>query len=239
MLPRNPFAPERSSSASAWADSSQASFSSRVMLSPTRRALSRAPCQVAAAQERSRGAEPISVYTSIGFTFGRSGMQQASVRAIIRALNDANVEYLIAGGLAVVAHGYVRFTKDVDVVLHLERANTLRALTALKRLGYQPMVAAVKMEDLADPGQRKTWVEEKGATVFTLYSDEHRLTPIDIFVEEPFDFHRAARDAHHGQLGDLSVPFVSLADLIAMKRRADRPIDRADLVELERIAHEP
>ncbi len=165
-------------------------------------------------------------------------MQQASVRAIIRALNEAHVDYLIAGGLAVVAHGYVRFTKDVDVVLRLEPANTLRALAALKTLGYQPMVTAVKMEDLADPEQRKTWVEEKGATVFTLYSDEHRLTPIDVFIEEPFDFTRAARDAYRGQLGELAVPFVSLPDLIAMKRRADRPIDRADLVELERIARE-
>jgi hypothetical protein len=165
-------------------------------------------------------------------------MQQASVKAIIRALNEANVEYLIAGGLAVVAHGYVRFTKDVDLVLRLERANTLSALAALRNLGYQPMVAAVKMEDLADPEKRKSWVEEKDATVFTLYSDEHRLTPIDIFIEEPFDFSRAAQEAHHGQLGDLAVPFVSLSDLIAMKRRADRPIDRGDLVELERIARE-
>ena len=120
-------------------------------------------------------------------------MQQASVRAIIRALNEASVEYLIAGELAVVAHGYVRFTKDVDLVLRLERANTLKALAALKGLGYQPMVATVKMEDLADPEKRKTWVEEKDATVFTLYSDEHRLTPIDIFIEEPFDFSQALR----------------------------------------------
>jgi predicted nucleotidyltransferase len=165
-------------------------------------------------------------------------MQQASVKTIIRALNEANVEYLVAGGLAVVAHGYVRFTKDIDLVVRLDRDNTLKALAALKDLGYQPMVAAVKLEDFADPEKRRVWVEEKDAKVFSLYSDEHRFTPIDIFVEEPFDFDRAARAAHHGQLGDLAVPFVGLQDLIAMKRKADRPADRADLVELERIARE-
>jgi hypothetical protein len=37
-------------------------------------------------------------------------MKIEDVRTILRALNDANVRYLIVGGLAVVAHGYVRFT---------------------------------------------------------------------------------------------------------------------------------
>ena len=34
-------------------------------------------------------------------------MEQHSVDAIVGALNMANVRYLVAGGLAVVAHGYV------------------------------------------------------------------------------------------------------------------------------------
>lgn len=47
-------------------------------------------------------------------------MERRSVEAIVRALNDAGVRYLIAGGVAVVAHGYVRFTADLDVILDLE-----------------------------------------------------------------------------------------------------------------------
>ncbi len=35
-------------------------------------------------------------------------MTKRSVEAIVDALNAAGVRYLIAGGLAVVAHGYVR-----------------------------------------------------------------------------------------------------------------------------------
>jgi len=41
-------------------------------------------------------------------------MEKHSVDAIVGALNMANVRYLVAGGLAVVAQGYVRFTADVD-----------------------------------------------------------------------------------------------------------------------------
>jgi predicted nucleotidyltransferase len=162
----------------------------------------------------------------------------ASVEAIFRALNEAGVRYLVAGGLAVVAHGYQRFTNDVDLVIHLERENVLRALQALKALGYKPVVAAVRLEDLADPQQRENWIAEKNAMVFQLYSDQHRLTPIDIFIKEPFAFERAARDAHYDVIADLRIPFVGLEDLLQMKRSAGRPQDVADVDELERIARD-
>ena len=42
-------------------------------------------------------------------------MERRSIEVIIRALNEAHVRYLIAGGLAVVAHGYVRFTADAGM----------------------------------------------------------------------------------------------------------------------------
>ena len=50
-------------------------------------------------------------------------MERGSVEAIIAALNAANVRYLVVGGLAVVAHGHVRFTADLDLVLELQEDN--------------------------------------------------------------------------------------------------------------------
>jgi hypothetical protein len=41
-------------------------------------------------------------------------MRLASVEAIVRALARGDVRYLIVGGLAVNAHGFLRFTKDID-----------------------------------------------------------------------------------------------------------------------------
>ena len=41
-------------------------------------------------------------------------MEVRSVESIVRTLNDAQVDYLIVGGLAVNAHGFVRLTQDVD-----------------------------------------------------------------------------------------------------------------------------
>lgn len=45
-----------------------------------------------------------------------AGMELSAVTAIASALNDAGVRYLVVGGLAVNAHGYVRMTMDVDLV---------------------------------------------------------------------------------------------------------------------------
>ena len=43
-------------------------------------------------------------------------MEKRSVEAVVRGFNEAQVRYLIAGGVAVVAHGYVRFTADLDLI---------------------------------------------------------------------------------------------------------------------------
>jgi hypothetical protein len=50
-------------------------------------------------------------------------MEVRSVEAIVRALNRANVQYLIVEGLAVNAYGFVRLTRDVDLVLQLDPGN--------------------------------------------------------------------------------------------------------------------
>ncbi|MGB6309487.1 MAG: DUF6036 family nucleotidyltransferase [Steroidobacteraceae bacterium] len=50
-------------------------------------------------------------------------MKLASFTVIVSALERAGVRYIVAGGLAVNAHGYLRFTKDVDIVVQLVREN--------------------------------------------------------------------------------------------------------------------
>ena len=62
-------------------------------------------------------------------------MEVRSVEAIVRALNAADVEYLIVDGLAVNAHGYERLTQDVDVVIRLAGDNVVSALRALGDIG--------------------------------------------------------------------------------------------------------
>jgi len=162
-------------------------------------------------------------------------MQKSSVEAIVKALEDAGARYLIAGGLAVVAHGYVRFTADVDLILDLEEGNVRRAIAALADLGYRPR-APVPISQFADPLARRDWVREKGLTVFSLFSEQHPATEIDLFVELPLDFGDAHRAALRLDVGSQVVAtFVGFDDLVALKRQAGRPQDMMDIDQLRII----
>lgn len=162
-------------------------------------------------------------------------MQRESIERIFQALNAASVRYLVAGGLAVVAHGYVRFTADLDLILDLEDANVRRAVTALSSLGYRPR-APVPFDDFADPNARRQWVAEKGLTVFSLQSPQHPTTELDLFVECPVDFASAHASALNITVAaEVRAAVLGYAELTALKRRAGRPQDMIDVQQLERI----
>lgn len=150
-------------------------------------------------------------------------MKLASFEIIINALNGAGVRYLVAGGVAVNAHGFLRATKDVDIVIQLTATNIEAALRALESIDYRP-------------AQRETWRREKQMLVLKMWSDSHRETPIDIFVYEPFDFdleyERALSELDEG---DIPARFVSIPALVGMKREAGRAQDLIDIEKLSEI----
>jgi hypothetical protein len=156
----------------------------------------------------------------------------ASFEAIVRSLNEARVRYLVAGGLAVNAHGYLRFTKDADFVVQLVPDNIERAFAALGAIGYRPL-APVTGEQFADQATREGWIRDKGMQVLQLWSDNHRETSIDIFVREPFPFDEEYANALIKPLyGSVEVRFVSIRTLIKMKESVGREQDRIDVEHL-------
>src|SRR5947208_13754502 len=58
-------------------------------------------------------------------------MKQGSFDVLVQALYKGRVRYLVAGGLAVNAHGYLPFTRDVDLVIQLDPDNVIAAFRAL------------------------------------------------------------------------------------------------------------
>ncbi len=162
-------------------------------------------------------------------------MEVRSLEAIVRALNIAEVQYLIVGGVAVNAHGYVRLTRDVDIVLGLHSVNAAGGLLALLAAGYKMSIPALP-EDFADREKREDWRQSKQMIVLKLWSDEHRRTPVDIFVYEPFDFAEEFKTAPRFEISPgLWAPVVSLPTLLQMKQDAGRPQDLIDIEELKRM----
>lgn len=162
-------------------------------------------------------------------------MKLASIEAIIGVLENAGVRYLVAGGVAVNAYGYLRLTQDMDLVIALDRANVIRAFDALETIGYRPRVP-ITAEQFANTELRRSWIREKGMQVLNLTSDLHRETTVDIFVTEPFDFDAEHRSAFEGELAPgVKMRFVAIGTLIAMKQAASRPRDIDDLQHLRWI----
>lgn len=162
-------------------------------------------------------------------------MKLASFETVVKALHDANVRYLVAGGVAVNAHGYIRYTKDVDIVIDLEQGNILRALRALSSLGYKPIIP-VRVEDFADPTIRQEWIEQKNMKVMQLFCDQHQETSIDIFVSMPFEFEQEYQMAYIDEVASgLMVRFVRIETLISMKEAVMRPRDIDDIEHLRWI----
>lgn len=166
-------------------------------------------------------------------------MEKNSIESIVRTLNDHGVKYLIAGGLAVVAHGYVRFTADIDLVLGMTKRNLTGAVAALKTLHYRPR-APVDFEQFIDPQNRAQWIEQKGITVFSLFSPDHPVTEIDLFVDPPLAFADAYSRALRLEVAPgISATFCSLEDLISLKSKAGRPRDLDDIEQLRKLRENP
>lgn len=166
-------------------------------------------------------------------------MTLTSIESIIAALNRHHVRYLIVGGLAVAAHGYGRSTIDLDLVISMEEANVLNAICALETLGYSPVVP-VRAAEFADPGKRQEWITQKNMVVFSMRSEQHPATPVDIFVAEPFDFED---EYHRALITEISpgekVWFVGMETLIQMKEIAGRPKDQEDVRQLKVLLGQP
>lgn len=156
------------------------------------------------------------------------------LKKLFLSLNEMEVRYMVAGGVAVNLYGIERATADVDLVLSLSPVNLAKFVKAVRKLGLRPK-APVPLEDLTDAGKRKTWIEEKGMKVFSLYDPKNPFFLLDVFVELPFDFDAVYRRRKRLVFEETTIPVVPLKDLIAMKERADRPQDRADVYYLKRI----
>ncbi len=155
-----------------------------------------------------------------------------SLVSVVGALNAATTRYLVAGGLAVNAHGYTRATHDIDLVIQLDSDNVEGALSALEKLGYRPL-APVPMKDFSKSEVRSKWIAEKGLAVFGLVSAEHPQAPVDVFVTEPFGFDGEYEDALCDEIAPgVPIRFVSLNTLIAMKKQVGRPKDLDDIENL-------
>lgn len=153
---------------------------------------------------------------------------------LFAALNEAEVRYVVVGGLATVLHGHARLTADVDLVVDLEPDEVRKALQVLAALGFQPRLP-VAATDFADPDTRRRWIDEKGMRVFSLVDPDNPMRAVDLFAEHVLDFEELWTRSKTIPLSSTEVRVASIPDLIELKRRAGRPKDLDDIEALDAI----
>lgn len=158
-----------------------------------------------------------------------------NLREIFKALADANVEYVVVGGMAVILHGHLRATRDLDLVIGLQPDNCLTALKALGGIGLAPRLP-VALVDFADPAKREDWIQNRNMLVFQLWDPANPLRSVDLFVREPIEIRLMSADAVTKDLDGVPIHVASIRHLIAMKQVAGRRNDLDDIEALRLIA---
>ena len=152
------------------------------------------------------------------------------LESLFRDLNDRGGRYIVVGGLAVVLHGHLRATGDVDLLVDFATGQVDRTLSALEGAGFRPYVP-VPAGDFADREKRAAWVREKGMLVFSL-RPAGGVPMVDLFLEHPIGFEEVWARSLVVTIRGVPVRIASIDDLIALKRLAGRPEDLTDIEAL-------
>ncbi len=151
--------------------------------------------------------------------------------ALLRALADHNVEFILIGGVAATVHGSSRLTQDLDIV-YKRSAENLDCLVEALRDHHPYLRDAVA----GLPFQWDSETVQRGLN-FTLTTD---LGEIDLFGEI------VGGGRYEDLLGhtvgitifDISVLCLDLPQLIRVKRAAGRARDLEAVAELEAMREE-
>lgn len=140
--------------------------------------------------------------------------------AALRDLNEARIRYVIVGGLAVIRHGAVRATKDVDAAVAMDAENLVRLDALLERWAA------------TNPDGTPLRTKELPAGGTLALRTRHCL--VDILSEQflPAAFDDVLERSDAKRIDGVEAPICSLADLVAMKRASGRGSDELDLERL-------
>jgi hypothetical protein len=137
-------------------------------------------------------------------------------------LRNADAEFLLVGGWAVILYGHVRATDDMDIFVRATKPNSERVFAALVGFGAPLQAHGISADYFANEGDAYRF----GIAPFKV----EVLTQIS-----GVSFDEALQGSKTFELDGHLIPYIGKAALIQNKRAAARNKDLADVEELERI----
>lgn len=138
---------------------------------------------------------------------------------VLQELLNAGVRFLVVGGYATIAHGYTRATEDLDIWIEPTLDNAARTRGALERSGVD--MSSLSAADLIEPYSFFRIGETLGRKIDILSHAEGLV------------FNKAWLNRFETEFFGLSVPFLSVRDLIKNKKAVGRHKDLADVEGLQ------
>jgi hypothetical protein len=146
---------------------------------------------------------------------------------VVADADAVGLGYVVIGGFSVIYHGYVRATKDSDLLVPDGPDADAAVLRFLERVDGR------RLHD----GKVLTVEDVAGAQHLRIGS-RHGIVDIMRGGLPPLDYETVSERAEMTDWDGQQVRVAALASLVGFKRLADRPQDRMDLSELEGIYHE-
>jgi predicted nucleotidyltransferase len=137
--------------------------------------------------------------------------------SFIQLLNEHQVEYVVLGGYAVIIHGYIRTTGDVDILINTSKQNAEKLMVVMLKFGYD-----VYDFELSD------FMEEPGCISLDRYNGKIEIltSTLGVTFSECFDNKIVV------ETEGVAINFISLSDLIKNKLAVGRPKDLEDIKNL-------
>ena len=152
---------------------------------------------------------------------------------IFKQLHKKKAKYALVGGIAVNLHGYIRATADLDMLIEMSDDNIAKIVTILKKEGYK-VKQPVDPMSFADKKTRLDWIKHKHMKAFNFYK-ENEFKEVDIVIASSVPYDKVKKNIKRIKVGKTTLLVIGIDDLIKMKVRAGREVDKMDVVMLKKI----
>lgn len=141
--------------------------------------------------------------------------------SLCKALNSAGVRYLLIGGFAVILHGYVRGTQDIDLLVDSSEENVRKIKTALASL----------------PDNAISLIQDNEVEKYSVVRIADEFV-VDLMKKTcNIDYTEASKNIEYKEIEGVKIPVPTKELLIRMKETV-RPSDKADVNFLKALINE-